>query len=49
MGVCMKALLYRDLQLYKKPKYASVWPIVALTAIIMEIWLGGMYEAGGAT
>lgn len=43
----MKALLYRDLQLYKKPKYASVWPIVALTAIIMEIWLGGMYEAGG--
>ena len=47
MGVCMKALLYRDMQLYKKPKYASVWPIVALTAIIMEIWLGWMYEVGG--
>ena len=43
----MKALLYRDMQLYKKPKYASVWPIVALTAIIMEIWLGWMYEVGG--
>lgn len=47
MGVCMKALLYRDLQLYKKPKYASVWLITVFTAIIMEIWLGWMYEVGG--
>lgn len=43
----MKALLYRDLQLYKKPKYASFWLVTVFTAIIMEIWLGWMYEVGG--
>ena len=43
----MKALLYRDMQLYTKTKYMICWPIAALTAIIMEIWLGWMYEVGG--
>ena len=43
----MKAPLYRDLQLYKKPKYASFWLVTVFTAIIMEIWLGWMYEVGG--
>ena len=43
----MKALLYRDMQLYTKTKYMICWPIAALTAIIMESWLGWMYEVGG--
>ena len=36
----MKALLYRDMQLYTKTKYAICWPISILVMIIMEIWLG---------
>ena len=43
----MTALLYRDMQLYRKPKYASFWLVTAFTAIAMEIWLGWMYEVGG--
>lgn len=43
----MKALLYRDLQLYTKTKYRICWPIGILVMIIMEIWLGWMYEVGG--
>lgn len=43
----MKALLYRDMQLYRKPKYASLWLVLAFTGIAMEILLGWMYEVGG--